>query len=752
MDLPDHIKLVVIGEKQALDRLEVELNPQLRGRVATLSSDSLLLPYDKQTVEGAAQRRGLERLYASMRDCMLVRLVVVNLIPEVVRANPEPPLAKLRREWAEIQRRQIDLLNESAHEGVEYVTILITEEGDWRAEHRSDLQALAGLADDEGLKLPCHRCYLLTRLLELGRGQVFHAQDVWPLLAGNLIEHLARSQSGKRKAQSSNGGVVGLYAWRTVRFVPAVDEAMLQSSTRSVFEKLNRELLRASSEPLFEALRDGPALLSSAPEAPREVVDAQLAVAGTAWNLIGTRHSNLPSERPDDDAFPSRTLATEGPWSRVTVAYAQAQREALEGLRVADVEAERVSVRMRVNEATSCPGKLFPGVMPAFAGLSGSVGAASLRRVTEAIEQSRQAGDHLAALWRVHGQAARCFVTMPERLVIAAVVSASFGYAVAVAAAAAQRLSGGAPVQWLNGILLAACGAGGALLVSVVSHMLQDRRGRAAFQARLRPAVETFVQKRLVVLQVTAQVLQEAAMRASTARRQAVRQTLHQRLQRIELVLRSELQPEASWATQSARESSMRLAEAARSLVEIEVALEGEGLSELDPVELLDSIAQESRRDFLEKWKRILDGDKSAQGFIPAVQVLRLCAEQARQLGSSIQERLRTGLIQSCPVGGNNKISDAVMDAAKRAEVDRQDESFLSVDLMVKRAVPRRSLACLDTFAQSFGSIGGQPPIRQPPEFLGKGVIAVLHIETPIDFHEDHEDGTILFAAQAEAH
>jgi hypothetical protein len=375
MELPTSSRVVVIGDPTSLDHLRAALDPALVNEVTLHAPDELLAPYDRETSEGAERRRALEHLYASLRGKILVRLLVANLIPELAKSQSELPLTRLRKDWDEIQRRMVDLLNEGAHDGVRFVTILITEEGDWRTEHRQDLRALAGIEQESSnvdqpkritdSSTPKHRCYLITRMLELGGSEVMHARDVWPVLVINLIRFFL--DSFRRDSNYSALEDPGLFAWRTVRFVAKLDQRQVMERTRTAFTEFNRLLLDQSEPALFlEPLERNRALVDSFDE-PAGVLNAREKISITPWHQIGTVHDGHAGN-PRDATFPEQEIAALKNWLPAIREFAIAKRKYLEDLRREGIDFDANQVQSRVQNAQGAPGKLFPGQLPGFMG------------------------------------------------------------------------------------------------------------------------------------------------------------------------------------------------------------------------------------------------------------------------------------------------------------------------------------------------------------------------------------------------
>ena len=237
--IPAEARIVVVGDPGPLKALSDRLGDRHGAGIEFRPVQDFLLPYDLATLEGEARRRTMEALYASLRGKIIVRLLIANLNPEAIRLAGEAPLKRLRREWDTIRSRMPQLLSEASDDGVVYVSIIVTEEGEWRPEFRADLIALAGTehsadldssASDQPLSL--HRCYLMTRILELGASSVIFAKDAWPDLVSGLIDYF-RLVSVHDDGGHSAFRYPGLYAWRTVRFVAGIEDSYFEQKSSS---------------------------------------------------------------------------------------------------------------------------------------------------------------------------------------------------------------------------------------------------------------------------------------------------------------------------------------------------------------------------------------------------------------------------------------------------------------------------------------------------------------------------------------
>lgn len=741
MKISSSTRVVVIGDQTALDRLEPEFGEGVRQHIALTAPDVLLAPYDRETAKGFQQLAELERLYASLRNKLFVRLLVVNLIPEVVSRLPKPPLEQILEDWKEIQHRKKALLNESAEDGVRYVTILVTEDGDWLMDHQEALGALSGelgpSADHSSVSsAKRHRCYLMTRILELGRGEARHARDVWPVLVANLIEYLhRRSQQDNRRLLDDHG----LYAWRTVRFVPDVGESVLRHRMAEAFTRVNRELLEASEGPLFGApLQKSPPSVVEFAE-PTNIAKSRGEIETTAWNLIGTRVDG-PGHDARDSQFPAHSILPAGAWAASISAFARQSRLEIHEQRRQQHDVEEGALKDRVASAEAVPGKLFPGSLPPFGQVNDRLVSEAFGRIAQARTAAQLQGQKLVGYWRSHAQAARTFVALPERLLLGGAVAVALAYVAIVASVALGELTAaGSASGWVAGVVFAACGALGALGIVVLSHAVQRARGETALQEHLKPAAAQFVDKQRQATAEMARLLHDSASSDHLRTRQAARLTLHHRLARIERVLQSELQPlgiadvrgdepgrgaqgpsgETSWG----------------ELVECKV--KGPATDSNRAEELLRKLVDNAVAQFQSDWKALRTDDAHGIGLIPVPRLLRLCEEHSDRLRGSMLNQLRGDSLQSwSELSGRqkgNELDDAMKDALERSEVKKLEANvrFLSVDLHHKVA-PRRHVEAIPAFKNFFKDLDDNIDDLSAEE-AGTDVLAVCHLEFKIN-------------------
>ena len=474
-EIPQAARMVVIGDAAALERLRLWLEPSTASTIALCPAAELLVPYDMETRDGESRRRDMERLYAGLRGRLLVRLAVVNLNPEALATEREPPLARIQADWAEIRRRLVSLLNDRAQEGMTFVTLLITEEGEWGETHAADLRALAG----EDLAGPAsracrHRCYLLTRLLELGHGRVCHAREAWPILAARLLGFLDWASTEGNRPQML--GEAGLFAWRSVHLVAGVDAGLLAERTRAISREVTRRLLQPEAAPLFGPLPTTPeGELTDSFQAPEHVRAGVEGIATTEWLGI-------------DDGQLDRTIIAPRRWREATLTFAGTVRRHLADQASQNSEAEIASVRQRLAAADDRPGAIFPGPMPRDRTPDDTdPGIETIRRAeADALAVQNQ----LRAWWHEHTNAARAFVTATERTIIGLVVAIAYFYAVMAAGLLIEQELPGSPLGWIDGLWAGLWGMAGMAAMLVIGHSLQRWRGETAKDQALAGALD----------------------------------------------------------------------------------------------------------------------------------------------------------------------------------------------------------------------------------------------------------------------
>jgi hypothetical protein len=345
----------------------------------------------------------------------------------------------------------------------------------------------------------------------------------------------------------------------------------------------------------------------------------------------------------------------------------------------------------------------------------------------------------------VHGEAARCFISFPERIVIGVVVAAILSYFSVVSTVAIGALLPGEPLDWKDGLLFSVCGAAGVFVVLWLGHRLQRARGEHARDVYLRSAVLEYVQRHAEALQEIGKTLRAAAERANIFLRHAARQTFHRRLSRVELVMRSEFQPLANADSSRTDANESGAAASFSKLVEVEV--DGPTIDSHHLSELPKQIAETVKGDFIEDWRRLLERDSKKVGFIPASAVLRLCTDHSDRLRENVIERLRDALVKNWQENASSHDINRAVEVAKQlAEVGNGAKLF-SVDLMTK-AEPMQHVWCVREFAYAFKNVQTGVTRVTETDGLGSGVIAIWHGEAKLDFSEDNQNGCIRFTVQ----
>lgn len=739
MDIKPLTGVVVIGDGAALERLEPQLTLAARQHIDLLSPEPLLVPYDRQTVEGEGRLRALEQTYAGLRDKLLVRLLVVNLNPEVVGRLSEPPLRQIRHEWEEIHRRRFDLLNEGAGDGVGFVTVLVTENGDLLEEHQEDLQVLSGESDAGGHER--HRCYLMTRLLELGQAQALHAQDVWPVLVAELVDHLHRQfRSTNRSEQNPSG----LYAWRTVRFVPHVDERLVRSTISSAFSDINAGLLREPGRPVFEQALDESLVQNQAVEfnEPAPVAESRARFESERWNLLGTSRVQTQAALPADLGFPAAALAAPQRWTASIASFALETRALLRQRLEQATIGELASLRTHLNKSDAqqqpSPGLMFPGAMPPFKLLTERTYARGIHDIERNRAATKGQERLLTLYWRTHAEAARCFLALPERLLIAGAVVVALAYVSIVCAFVLADLTAAGRATGLStGIVFALCGAAGAFGIVALEHMVQNFKGQRARDLYLKQAVGEYIRLRCEELVQVGVVVNRAVDTAILHRQQSARLTLHHRLARVERTLRSELQPPASMPLDesgpSASDTKKQVTQREdSSLVEYVVRL-AEVESTAPDGDFLTELKETAIKEFGEEWGQLREIDVNKLGFVPLPKLLSLCQRHTDRLQSGIYRRLRENAIKrwsnQLSSGDQDVLKEAIKRAVSAAQLDetQRNTRLLSVDL-IEKSNPVKVKWVAEGFADFFKDENSSCGLLSPDE-SGTGVLAVWHTE-----------------------
>ena len=747
--IPANSRVVLIGDTPLLDRVRVELPAEVAETVVCVPPDDLLAPYDRETEVGAAQRRQLERVYASLIGRILVRLLVVNLIPERLKDGAESPLLKLRAQWDEIQRRMVEFLHEGSREGVRYVTVLVTEDGDWTEAQRQDLLALIGNVEEPALRLeqpgiPMHRCYLITRMLELGQGEVFHSVNVWPVLTANLIEFLSwRVADGSMHAGLADPG---LFAWRTVRLVSKVDQTVLKLRTRAVLERLRGELFNPTLRPLFptpiEAVSDVAARFTE----PAAIVEACDRISMTPWNQIGTLTLGGGASA-QGDAFPMLEMVAGRRWAEPIQEFAIQERRQAAGRRDDRLREDLEAVHEKIELSRDLPSEVFPGALPPIAGAAKKPSGDMLAAIVASLADTRRMERRLQAFWKVHGVAGRYFVPIKERLFIGLLVSAAISYLAILSAIAVGRLLPADVLDWSDGVMFAVAGSSGAFLILCLSHRLQRARGENARDRDLELAARNYVESRAASVSLAAETLRAGARFSNVVRRQAVRMVLHHRLRRVERLLASDFQPSTADTGEQSAPTGVGDERRLRALVDIEVG-DGDFFDGTESEKLETESLEQVKEGFLRGWQRLILEDRRKVGFLPSQDILRHCVQQSAILRKSVLETLRESVLNSLQIRvDDNRMRENFKQAVENAQLESGKARFFSVNLM-NAAEPHSRWWCREEFRDVLSAtLNPKDRAPYPSGNFDPGVIAVWHGEVKLDFSQTNANRTLRFVA-----
>lgn len=729
---------VIIGEKEALERLRACLSTAVASGIDFRSPESLLVPYDLQTREGEASRREMERLYASLRNRLVVRLVVENLNPEAVAEKELPPLQRVCEQWAEIRRRFKELLNDRSLQGMRFVTVVVAEEGEWLPTLRPALESLAGDSFSSGADaepvadraIASQRCYLLTRLLELGDGEVYHAHDAWPRLVAGLLQHLLLMGSGVARDGRNQSGVGGLYAWRTARIVAGVDPQMLLEETQRIFAAVNRHLLQPPEEAPFNSPIGPPSTPESEPFAPPEPVSAALSMAaGRDWRGV--------DERTVDEEFAPATS-----WLRSTRAFAQRQRKQCLKILFGDANHPEVTrVEAAYGEADSRgPAALFPGHMASVELQSYAADAVSTIRNSMGVADAAE--ERLRKYAHQQSRAARAFVTTGERALIGVIVGMAWVYGVVATFVVAEKILSFMPFGWVSGAVVAAAGLSGILGMLVLGYVLQRWRGEFAMEQGFAVAAADYVAAQSRVREYIGAAMRLSAETNRLRARAAYRQVMHQRLARLEAILQNELQGGSVTTTGTRQEDQEAEAQDARirRLVEREVRESGSGL---DP-DTTKKLIQQAIDDFINRWRAILTDDAKKRGFLPVRRLLELCVEHEAALKNDVENALRAEHLREMA----DKLE--LSKAAIKKEIDKleaaKSTNYFSVDLehgygaTHRIWVDRRFDEAIPGQASNKDSVDA--------DVLGTGVLAHWHAEIKLVIETAPDVARLRFVVQ----
>lgn len=746
-------RLVIIGDPGPIEILAERLGDRHRSLIEIRAAQDFLVPFGLSTLEGEARQRAMEGLYASLRGKIIVRLLTANLNPEAIRLAGEAPLKRLRRDWETIRGNMRRLLKESTDHGVLYVTVIVTEEGDWRPEFRDDLSALVGLGREcEGehsspsrAPLPDHRCYLLTRILELGQSSVVFAKDVWPDLVAGLIDYLrlVDTTDARREALRSDG----LFAWRTVRFVAGIDESLLEAGIARAIKVANEALLQSSPEVLFEpkTVSTGDDVSAQIVCAPPDWGQADQAEAGKPWTINSEwipRYGgpNIWKDRIAQYADSVRNAI----WVRANSEYKMSE--------VGTVEVVQ-SVRIRVQQAkhSGTPGALFPGPLGEVSAKTNREGPA-LHSVRHARTAAFDLGSRLAGFLSAHESASRAFVPSGERAMIGVAIGMALCFSVLMVSALASGWAGSGIQGWLLGAWLtvwALVGVGTSLLIGF---LLQRKRLRDASEV-VQQTRDAWIQSLAKIPERTADALDRGARIAQIRGLRAGRKIFHHRLMRIQATLQNEMQPVAAFQQGSSAETASPWMRFKYSDGIIDFPVLAKSVGDTTTEDLSAFVSEELVSKFKSDWQELIKIDEREIGFLPVSDLLGLAADHADRLVRGVRTWLRERRVQEMHT--SDRYDESLVaweDAIRTAQVAETDSPtrFFSVDLPSGAQSAARLFVLDDFSANSFDGVRTTSPKRLDVNAadLGSGVLGFWYGDVKLDFSRSNSDGSICFVAE----
>jgi hypothetical protein len=694
-------RIVIVGDPGALERLRgalpssaVELRP----------IEDFLAAFDRETLIGEAQLRKMEELYASLRGKLLVRLMLVNLNPEVVLKQGDR-LQDLAEAWKCIEERLAELLQERQNEGIDFVTILVTEEGDWTKDRKDILEGFSKSAEGSMFRM---RCYLMTRLLELGRDRVVHAKDAWPTFVAGLIRHFLWKDdcaSSDRAADRKRFfDIQGLYAWRTLEIVAGVSESMLREKTRTILAAVTRRFFGERPAALF------PTSLNIAAENVGGIRFEPAVVnpfGSSAWNELGSSKDN------SIDALEDATK-----WAYATDSHASIERKSSWELRCSEKSQSTAEVGLRVKDSQDVPGKIFPGGLPSPPVRGLPEISSLLADIQQKLNDVERRTIQLREWWEDHLRAACGFVVTSERLIVGLIVSIALSYGIMSVQVSIQKYLPGSLFPFERGVMLAGLAVAGVLTMLLLGYLTQRWRGRIA-QKRIEHLGDEWISSNVALRQKIADSLRVAREVGVRTREAAARRQLVKRLHRIEQILSTELQVGSiDDDGMSAMLHIDQLDEMQRYRRLLEIVIESnpqEGFSVEDMIE-------KTTRDFFREWKLLLEqaGEKV---MIPAPAVLALCRKSLLDLRQTVDTELRESAAQKLSLEGVSLIRQRL----DEVQLDGEERHFYSVDL--KGGAPRDSVWYRRGMQSAFASTG----FEQTSEIeLSEGILAALYGECPL--------------------
>jgi hypothetical protein len=612
-----------------------------------------------------------------------------------------------------------ELLQERQNEGIDFATILVTEEGDWTQERREILHDFSQSAQGSMFRM---RCYLMTRLLELGRDRVVHARDAWPMFVAGLIRHFLWEDvhagpptAGNRKRFFD---VEGLFAWRTLLIVAGVPDTVVREKTRQILSEVTRKFFGERPAALFSRP------LSTDPGCSvgmRFEPDVKNPFALSAWNELGRSNENSL------DALEDPTK-----WTRATESHAATERNSSWQSRRSEKSRSTAEAGLRVKESREVPGKLFPGGLPSPAVEGLPEVRSVLRSIQEKSDDVERRTLQLREWWDDHLLAACGFVVTGERLIVGVIVSMAFVYGILSVQVVIQKYLPGSLFPFERGLMLAGLAAAGVVVMLLLGYLIQRWRGCCA-REKLKELGDKWIEANVGLRQKTADSLRGGRHTGARIREAAARRQLVKRLHRIEQVLSTELQ--AGSMEDDDGISLMQHGDQAdeakcyRKLLEVVVASDPQNEFSVN-----DLIAK-TTRGFFREWKTLLD-QSGERVMIPAPAVLGLCRRSVSGLRQAVDSELRESAAARLSSEGPARIREQL----EEVQLDGQERHFYSVDL--GGGSPRDFLWYRRGFQSAFESSG----FEQCAEIeLSEGILAVLYGECPLRIEETNNQRRLDF-------
>ncbi len=703
-------RIVIVGDPGALERLRGELPSAL---IELRPIEDFLGAFDRDTLSGEDRLRKMESLYASMRGKLLVRLMLVNLNPEVILKQGDR-LRDLADEWKRIEGRLGELLQERQNEGIDFATILVTEEGDWTEERRDILDGFS--RSDEGSTFRM-RCYLMTRLLELGRDRVIHARDAWPAFTAGLIRHfLWKDDHASIHRVADRKGffdIQGLYAWRTLQIVAGVADLNVRAQTKQILGNINKEFLGERPAALFpaslniESENSGGIRFESATENPFGV---------TAWNALGEKDL-AELENPKK-------------WKIGTEIHAMDEQISSWQLRCSEKCQSTAEAGSRVRASEDVPGQLFPGGLP----LPAVKGLPEVRSVISGIQEKlydvEKRNLQLREWWDDHQQAARGFVVTGERLVVGLIVCMALSYGILSVQVVIQKYLPGSLFTLEQGLMLVGSACGGVVVMLLLGYLTQRWRGGVA-QVKLKVLGDKWIDANVELRQKIADSLRGSRQTGAQIREAAARRQLVKRLHRIEQILNSELQAGSMQDGDSLVFDDDQVDDTQHHRKLLKVVVESapqDGFS-------VNDLIKKTTREFFREWKSLVD-QSGARVMIPAPAVLGLCRRSVSNLRQTVDSELRESAAERLSSEGPEKIQKHL----EEVQFDGNERHFYSVDL--SGGVPRDSVWCRRGLRSAFDTGKFE---RLDEIELSEGILAMLYSECPLRIEESNNQLRLNF-------